>query len=252
MQGLVALVTGGASGIGFAFVRQLLEAGGKVAIVDINKTALSSAKNALAEYPDAVELIELDLTDHAAVKPMVAGVIQRFGRIDILVNSAAAMGGTYDIFEVDASAMARAAHLNVATPLLLIQEFARHVQSRAGGGKIVNVSSGSAFRAQKTRLAYGASKAGLNALTRIAAAQLGALDINVNAVAPGVTDTPSGTVSQSDPAVLKEKLSVGPHANFMQRVSSPEEIAATMLFLCTPGARQITGQVIHVSAGNIV
>jgi NAD(P)-dependent dehydrogenase (short-subunit alcohol dehydrogenase family) len=134
--------------------------------------------------------------------------------------------------------------------MFLIQSFAKHAIKRGGGGRIVVVTSSGAFRAVKNRAAYGASKAGLTNLVRIAAAQLGPHDINVNAVAPGTTNTYGITTARNvDISVLQKSVSEGPFANFFKRVTEPEDVGATIAFLCTPGSRQITGQTIHVSAG---
>lgn len=133
------------------------------------------------------------------------------------------------------------------TPVALITGAANGI-ARGRGGRIVNVTSASAFRAQDTRPAYGSSKAALGALTRIAAAQLGTHDINVSAVAPGITNTPgAGSVRPSGLEVMRAKVSSGPQENFFHRMSEPEDVAATIRFLLGPGSRQITGQTIHVS-----
>jgi NAD(P)-dependent dehydrogenase (short-subunit alcohol dehydrogenase family) len=133
---------------------------------------------------------------------------------------------------------------------LLMKAVAQHMIAR-GSGRIVNVTSSSAHRAVLSNVSYGASKSGLAQLTRSAAAELGQHGINVNAVAPGLTRTAIVARNFSDEA-LANALRAGPIANLLQRVSEPEDIAATILFLCLPASRQITGQTIHVSAGAIV
>jgi NAD(P)-dependent dehydrogenase (short-subunit alcohol dehydrogenase family) len=122
---------------------------------------------------------------------------------------------------------------------------------RGGGGRIINLSSSSAFRARNSPLAYASSKAALVQLTRSAAAELGPHDINVNAVAPGITATPMTQVIGNAEA-LQRVASSGPLENLFHRVSQPEDVAAVILFLCLPASRQITGQTIHTSAGAVV
>ena len=117
------------------------------------------------------------------------------------------------------------------------------------GGRIVNVSSGSAFRALPATPAYGSSKAALLSLTRMGAGELGVHSINVNAVAPGITATPMAVRALGD---LDALVSDGPMANLLHRVSTPEDVAAVIVFLCLPASRQVTGQTIHTSAGSIV
>jgi NAD(P)-dependent dehydrogenase (short-subunit alcohol dehydrogenase family) len=252
MNGTVAFITGGASGIGLATAKGFVSLGTAVAIIDHDAPALASAEDALRASGAAVMAVHADLSLTEQLDPLFRSVVEGLGRVDYLVNAAARVGGTYDLLEVQTSDWHQTLELNMTVPMLLMQCFARHAIERSGGGRIVNVTSSSAFRAQGTRPAYGSSKAGLGALTRIAAAQWGAHEINVNAVAPGITNTPGairamrGTVE-----TVAAKASSGPNANFFKRITEPEDVAATIVFLCSPGARQITGQTIHVSAGAV-
>jgi NAD(P)-dependent dehydrogenase (short-subunit alcohol dehydrogenase family) len=132
-----------------------------------------------------------------------------------------------------------------------MKHVARHMIDRGGGGRIVNLSSSSAFRARNSPMAYATSKAALVQLTRSAAAELGRYDINVNAIAPGITAT-GMTKGFGDAAALERVASAGPLENLFHRVSQPEDVAAAVLFLCIPASRQITGQTIHTSAGAVV
>jgi len=128
----------------------------------------------------------------------------------------------------------------------------RHMVARGGGGKIVNVSSSSAFRAMQSNTAYGSSKAGLVQLTRSAAAELGRYDINVNAVAPGLTDTAMTAPMFRDTDAMQKAVTRGPLANVFRRPSEAADVAEAIVFLCLPGSRQITAQTIHTSAGAVV
>ncbi|HSV79404.1 MAG TPA: SDR family oxidoreductase [Ramlibacter sp.] len=253
MQGNVAFITGAASGIGRATARALAAAGVRVAMVDYQDAELQAAAQELERAGAEVLPLLADLTQTEGLAPLVQAALDRFGRIDFLVNSAAQVGGTYEFLQIASAEWDRAMLLNVKVPMLLMQLFARHVMQRGGGGgRIVNVTSSSAFRAQGTRAAYGSSKAALTALTRIVAAQFGEHDINVNAVAPGITNTPGAERAMKvDAAGMKAKVSEGPNANFFKRLTEAEDVAATIVFLCSPGSRQITGQTIHVSAGTI-
>jgi NAD(P)-dependent dehydrogenase (short-subunit alcohol dehydrogenase family) len=123
---------------------------------------------------------------------------------------------------------------------------------RGGGGRIVNISSSASFRAMGAPAIYAASKAGINALTRTSAADLGKHGVNVNAVAPGVTRTPMVGSEHNGGAHLAGMVSEGPLANLTGRVADPEDVANVVRFLCLPESKQITAQVINTSAGLVV
>lgn len=246
-----AIVTGGASGIGLATSQAFLAEGTDVAIIDRDAAALATAGQ-VARGPGRLVCVQGDLMALETLPSLFDAAAGRLGQVDILVNSAALTGGTLDLLAVSAEEMLQAYALNTTAPLILMQQFARHVIGRGVNGRIVNLSSSSAFRARATRAAYGASKAALGALTRIAAAQLGPHDINVNAIAPGLTRTPAlARAFPGGDAQLQAMVTEGPNANFLNRVSEAEDIAQAVVFLCSAGARQITGQILHVNAGAI-
>ncbi len=249
MKGCVAFVTGGAKGIGRATVEAFVALGVNVAAIDIDEEALRETVAACSASGSKVVPIVADLADTSRLDGSFNAAVAEFGRVDYLVNCAAIVGGTLDFLAVEQAEWKRFFRVNVNAPMVLMQTFARHAISRGGGGRIVNVTSSSAFRALRTRPAYGSTKGALGTLTRIAAAQLGEHDINVNAVAPGLTNTPGAIGAVGDK--LRQSAAEGPNANFFKRLSEPEDVSATITFLCSPGARQITGQTIHVSAGTI-
>ena len=252
MQGRVALVTGGANGIGRATVRAFLKQGAKVAIADFNEAALKATVAEFSAIGPEILPLPVDLSKTDRLEAMMGSVVSHFGKVDYLVNSAAILGGTYSLLELDGEEWDRMLQMNLKMPMLLMQAFAKHAIKRGGGGRIVIVTSSSAFRAQRTRPSYGTAKGGLTTLVRIAAAQLGEHDINVNAVAPGITNTPGATSERNvDINALRQKVSEGPNANFFKRLTEAEDVAETIVFLCGPGSRQITGQTVHVSAGTI-
>jgi NAD(P)-dependent dehydrogenase (short-subunit alcohol dehydrogenase family) len=252
MKQEVALVTGGANGIGKATVRAFLQSDTSVALVDIDGEALDEAAAEMDGLGPRVLPIRADLSELDQIEGIVEQVVGALGRVDFLVNSAAILGGTADLLDLQRAEWERIFRVNLTAPMLLIQAFARHAIARGGGGRIVNVTSASAFRAQHAKPAYGSAKGGLTTLTRIVAAQLGVHDINVNAVAPGITNTPAASYKRDvGVEAMRAKVSEGPQANFFKRVSEPEDVAAAIIFLCSSGSRQITGQTIHVSAGAV-
>jgi NAD(P)-dependent dehydrogenase (short-subunit alcohol dehydrogenase family) len=248
----VALVTGAANGIGLATLELLHSGGWSVAGVDRDREALDAARSRHSDAKDEILLIQQDLSDQSRLPDLFQRVLSEFGRVDALINCAAILGGTLSLLDIDIDEWDQVYSVNLRTPFVLMKLFASHAVSRGGGGRIVNVTSASAFRAMNTKPAYGSSKAALGALTRILAAQLGAYDINVNAVAPGVTNTPgAGRNRNIDLSMMEAKVASGPQENFFHRVTESDDVAATIQFLCGRGSRQITGQTIHVSAGAV-
>jgi NAD(P)-dependent dehydrogenase (short-subunit alcohol dehydrogenase family) len=195
--------------------------------------------------------IAFDLTDTKSIAGVVERVILELGRIDILVNAAGVAGRFRNLLETEEQDWDFIHTVNLKAPMLLMKHVAQHMIARGGGGRIVNISSSSAFRARNSPIAYASSKAGIVQLTRSAAAELGRYDINVNAIAPGITAT-GMTRPLGGAEALLNIASSGPLENLFHRVSQPEDVAAAILFLCLPGSRQITAQVIHTSAGAVV
>jgi NAD(P)-dependent dehydrogenase (short-subunit alcohol dehydrogenase family) len=244
----VALVTGAASGIGRAGALALSRAGASVAILDTNAAGANTTVSEIERSGGTAYPVIADLSDLAGLPAHVEAVAEQLGPIDILINCAAFSEPTTSLFDVDMDLWQRALTVDLTAPFELIRLVGRSMIQRGRGGRIVNVSSSSAFRARFSKFAYGAAKAGLVQLTRSVAAELGPLGINVNAVAPGLTRTPA-IVRMGDP---EELIRSGPLANLLERLSEPEDVAEVILFLCLPASRQITAQTIHVSAGAIV
>ncbi|MBV1907171.1 MAG: SDR family oxidoreductase [Pseudomonadales bacterium] len=244
LLGQTAIVTGGASGIGKATVTALLSAGANVAVLDKDE----AGAQAVAAQDEKSFALPINLANISEIPSTVAAVIEKFGKIDILINCAGTPGRFQDLLKMKEDNWDFVYTVNLKAPLFLMQHIAQHMIDRGEGGRIVNISSSSAFRAQNSPVAYGSAKAALVQLTRSAAAELGPHNINVNAVAPGVTAT-GMTKAMGD---LDKAASSGPLENLFHRVSQPEDVAAAVLFLCQPSSRQITGQTIHTSAGAVV
>ena len=246
-----AIVTGGASGIGRATVAALLHAGAAVAVLDRNEMGANAVVEQGRQTGGTAFALPIDLADIKLIPGAVTRVIQDLGRIDILVNCAGVPGRLQSLLEMDEKNWDLVHTVNLKAAMLLMKHVAQHMIERGGGGRIVNVSSSSAFRARNSPVAYASAKAALVQLTRSAAAELGPHNINVNAVAPGITAT-AMTQMLGDAEALQRAASSGPLENLFHRVSQPEDVAAAIVFLCLPGSRQITGQTIHTSAGAVV
>jgi NAD(P)-dependent dehydrogenase (short-subunit alcohol dehydrogenase family) len=247
----VALVTGGASGIGRASVLALSGASAAVAVLDRDRAGADAVVAQVKEAGGRASAIMIDLSQTQRISESVTSVLQEFGRIDFLINCAGVAGKFQTLLEIDDHNWDFVHAVNLKAPMLLMQQVARHMIDRGGGGRIINISSSSAFRARNSPIAYATSKAAIVQLTRSAAAELGRYDINVNAIAPGITAT-AMTRTIGDAEALQRVASSGPLENLFHRVSQPEDVAAAVLFLCTSGSRQITGQTIHTSAGAVV
>jgi NAD(P)-dependent dehydrogenase (short-subunit alcohol dehydrogenase family) len=249
LAGRVAIVTGGARGIGYAIAEAFGREGAKVALWD-NRPAVADAARDLATTGIESETYIVDVRDSRAIDDAVAAVLARFGRIDILVNNAG-------IAILEPSATVSDEHWRLQIEVLLNGPFfcSRAVYPamvRQGGGAIVNVSSIGGLGGWPERAAYNAAKAGLINLTETLGTEWASQGIRINAVAPGVTITELGKEDQ--PSVAGEApwpASVGTyeHRHLLGRRASADEIAQAALFLASDRATYITATTLRVDGG---
>jgi NAD(P)-dependent dehydrogenase (short-subunit alcohol dehydrogenase family) len=247
-SGKLAMITGAASGIGRSAAIRFAELGARVALLDIE-----SLDPVGAELVGTGHLsVQVDLVDPTATREAAAQVLDEGGNIDFLLNVAALLKHPDHVLGMDAVHWSRVIAINLIAPAVLVDVVGSAMKGAGVAGRIVNVSSSSAFRAAgDPPAAYACSKAAIGALTRVAAAELGAFGINVNAVAPGATWTPLAARGGSRER-LEKIVSEGPLANLLGRVSTADDVVSAIMYLCEPGSRQITGQTIHTSAGLVV
>lgn len=236
-MGRVILLTGGMSGIGLATAEAFAEARNKVFVVDRQETR---AGMKVVESSGG-RLFAADVRDSAAAEKIVDDIAKAEGRLDVLINNAG-LSRDHVLWKmseidwdevVDTNLKGAFNYLRAAAPVLRQQK----------SGKVVNVSSINGLRGKAGLANYAAAKAGLVALTRVAARELGPSNVNVNAVAPGLVETPlTEALSDEVRAQALRETALG-------RLGQPREIATVIFFLCSDQARHITGQVIVVDGG---
>jgi NAD(P)-dependent dehydrogenase (short-subunit alcohol dehydrogenase family) len=237
----VALITGAARGIGLATAKRFLTEGWRVALLDIDAATLNTAFTSLAN-PDATLMLACDVSDAKLVASSMESVVQRFGRLDALVNNAG-VAVFAPVMETSDDDWSRVLAVNLTGPFLCTKA-AVPLMREHGGGTIVNITSISAVRASTLRSAYGTSKAGLAHLTKQLAVELASSGIRVNAVAPGPVDTAMAK------AVHTAEIRADYHdAIPLNRYGLEEELAEAIFFLSSDRASYITGQVLAVDGG---
>ena len=232
LDGKVAIVTGGAQGIGAAIAQGLEAQGATVVVADLNP-------------PEGG--IRADVSTEEGVAAMVEEPLERHGRIDVLINNAGLYASLEmrPFTEIPLEEWNRVMEVNVASMFLTCRAVTP-VMREQGGGKIVNISSGTPFRGVPFLLHYVTSKGAIVALTRALAKELGKDGIHVNCVAPGFTMS-DGVLAQ--PEVIEKLRDVSVAARTIQRDQVPEDVVGAVVFLCTPAADFITGQTMVIDGG---
>jgi 3-oxoacyl-[acyl-carrier protein] reductase len=273
LDGRIALVTGGASGIGAAIVERFAREGATVVVNDLDLDRARAVADACSADGPAAHAFAADVADVDAVRAMFDDVRERYGRLDVLVNNAGiGAGSAEELAYVNETTEALVADMTAGRPPSVVFDFTRNVTDDAfrrmigvhlggcfyctraalglmmpqGSGSIVNVSSAAALAGQPVFTHYSAAKAGILGFTRAVATEGGPFGIRVNAIAPGAIDTPLG--AQLSRAYVMALVAQAP----IPRLGTPEELAATAAFLASDDASYITGQTFSVNGGVVM
>jgi len=244
LKARVAIVTGGGSGFGAAICRRFVEEGAKVVVVDCRR----EGGDAVARETGAA-FVEADVASEADTRRMIATAVERFGRLDIVVNNAGAPQAPTLITDTDEHDFDRLMAVN-AKAIALAAKHAVPILRRQGGGVILNTVSVAAIRPRPNLAAYNASKGAALLLSKSLAIELAPDRIRVNAVCPGPGDTPMlatfvGGESEVHRAAFLQSIPLG-------RLCAPGDVASTMVFLASDEASFITGAVIEVDGGRCI
>ena len=246
-DGRVAVVTGGAQGMGRAVAERLVGEGASVVIGDLDGgLALSTASEIAATAPGRVLAVEGDVARRSDVRAMVGAAVDSFGRLDVMVAHAG-IGIFKPFLEHDESTFESTLAVNLTGAFLCIQE-AANVMKGSGGGAIVVTGSTNAFWIETNLAAYNASKGGVVALVRSAAIDLAAYGIRVNSVAPGLIRTRLTRHVTEDPGNTADYLRNIP----LGRFGEPEDVAAAICFLASDDAAWITGHDLVIDGGQTI
>ena len=243
----VALVVGGGSGIGKAAALLFSKKGASVGIVDINSAAARKTEEEIIEAGGKAKSFPADVTDPTQAKRVIDELILQFGRLDFICNSAGIQ--TYGTVEsTDIEVWDRTFDVSVKS-IFLISKYGIPEIRKQGGGAIVHISSVQGIRSQRNVSAYAASKGAVIALTRSMAMDYAKENIRVNCICPGAIDTPLLRYGAAEHGPLQQILSEWGAKHPIGRIGQAEEMAATVLFLCSPDASFIQGQAIVADGG---
>lgn len=242
LTGNVAIVTGGGGSIGRATVQRLREAGADVVAVDLSLEAMQPLL--VDELPGQVELVQGNVLDEELPATVVARAIERFGKVDLLVNNAGMGSELKPLWEIDLATFKRDLDINLTSQFSFIHAVVPHMIA-GGYGRIVNVASQAGMEGHALSGGYGAAKGGVIALTKILGKELADKGVIVNAIAPALINT--GMLNQPwfTEEMKQSLLSRIP----MGRLGEPDEVAEMIAYLCSPAVTFTTGSIFDLSGG---
>ena len=245
LEGKIALVTGGSQGIGEAVSRKLAAAGATVLVAARSEEKAAAVAASIAESGGAAEAVRLDVADPASVSAVFRGIVERHGRLDVLVNNA---GITDDglLLRMSKESWDRVIATDLTGVFLVTQEAVKLMMKKRVAGRIVTVGSVVGLMGNPGQANYAAAKAGVVGFTMSLAREIGSRGITVNAVAPGYVETAmTGALNDDQRKALAEKIVLG-------RLGTGEDVAGAVLFLASDLASYVTGTVVNVSGGLLI
>ncbi len=254
LEGKVAIVTGAASGMGKAIARRYAAEGAKVVVADMNLGGAEAAAAEIESQGGQATAVQVDVRDQAQVQAMVQAAVDRFGGLDILVNNAG-VGKIIPFLETTEADWDFMFDVNCKGLLWCSQVAARVMIEQGRGGKIVNLASQAGRRGEALVLAYCASKACVISMNQSMALALAPHKINVNAIAPGIVDTPFWDEVDKQFAKLLDMEIGEPKRTFIKsiplgRIEQPEDVTGAAVFLASSDSDYITQQCLNVDGGN--
>jgi NAD(P)-dependent dehydrogenase (short-subunit alcohol dehydrogenase family) len=246
LAGKAALVTGAASGIGLATAIAFAREGARVVLVDVNEAAGKAAAAEITAAGGEARFRVADMTSEAAVEDAVAAVVDAFGSLDCAVNNAGMTGAAAPMHRTSLEDFQRVLDLNLTGVFLCLKHELAAMQD--SGGAIVNVASGAGLVATPAMSAYCASKHGVLGLTKTASAENARTGIRINAICPGIVDTPMVRQSMEQSESVKQMILRSQPGG---RLGTPEEIAEAAVWLCSERASFVTGHSMLVDGGAV-
>jgi NAD(P)-dependent dehydrogenase (short-subunit alcohol dehydrogenase family) len=246
-EGQVALVTGAGGGIGLATADAFGQAGASVIVADSNAALLETAADGLRAAGHQVLAVSCDVTDRGQVKSMIEQAVKTYGRLDAAFNNAGINCDGAPMAETEDDEFDNIVNVNLRGVWNCMKAELREMMAQ-GSGAIVNCSSIGGMRGSKGRAAYSASKFGVIGLTRASALDYADKGIRINAVCPGIignTPMAARVTKNNDPDIIKAFVAAEP----IGRLGEPEEIAAAVLWLCTPAASFVIGHAMAIDGG---
>jgi D-sorbitol dehydrogenase (acceptor) len=256
MQGMVAIVTGSARGIGRAIAERYAREGATCAIADIDVAGAQATAQAIQDAGGTAFPVALDVTRKESIQAMVDTVASKAGRVDVLVNNAGVVE-VQPIFEIDERSWERVFNVNVKGLFFTLQAVAQRMVEQNQGGKIINLASEAGQRADALVIAYSATKAAVISITKTVSLALIRHGINVNAISPGVVDTPMwvevdrlfGKWRGKDAGVTRRETE---REVPFGRFGRPEDLTGIAVFLATSDSDYMLGQTVNVDGGRVM